>query len=159
MLKKTDYDSYTEVELHAELCYAETLLLKAVLTLCEDETLVSFVKAGLKVRTCYQSFRECWSILQNRNWSQSEYKSDFESGVRMGVGTFNLMISLLPQRVMKLLEFIGFGGNRVSFHKHSRDQIVRKLNCRALDSLLLLLNCALSLSFSYSCLTGRKGNV
>jgi len=31
----------------------------------------------------------------------------------MGVGTFNLMISMLPARVMRLLEFIGFGGNRV----------------------------------------------
>lgn len=57
MLRKPDYDSYTELEIHAELCFAETLLLKAVLTLYEDETLVSFVKAGLKVRTCYQSFR------------------------------------------------------------------------------------------------------
>jgi hypothetical protein len=32
----------------------------------------------------------------------------------MGVGTFNLMISMLPARVMRLLEFIGFGGSRVS---------------------------------------------
>lgn len=31
----------------------------------------------------------------------------------MGVGTFNLMISLLPGRVIKLLEFIGFSGNKV----------------------------------------------
>lgn len=30
----------------------------------------------------------------------------------MGNGTFNLMISLLPQRVIKLLEFIGFSGNK-----------------------------------------------
>lgn len=37
----------------------------------------------------------------------------FESGVRMGVGTFNLMISLLPARVIRLLEFIGFSGNKV----------------------------------------------
>lgn len=36
----------------------------------------------------------------------------FESGVRMGNGTFNLMISLLPARVIKLLEFIGFSGNK-----------------------------------------------
>ncbi len=57
MLRKADYDSYTELELHAELCYAECLLLKASLTFCEDETLVSFVKAGLKVRTCYQIIR------------------------------------------------------------------------------------------------------
>jgi len=54
----------TETEVHAELCYAEVLLLKAVLTLCEDETLVSFVKAGLKVRTCYQSFR--YSVREKR---------------------------------------------------------------------------------------------
>ena len=30
----------------------------------------------------------------------------------MGMGTFNLMISLLPGRVIKLLEFIGFSGNK-----------------------------------------------
>ena len=57
IVRKADYNAYSELELHAELCYAECLLLKAALTLCEDETLVSFVKAGLKVRTCYQSFR------------------------------------------------------------------------------------------------------
>ncbi len=54
---RTDYNSYTDVELHAELCHAECLLLRAALTLCEDETLVSFVRAGLRVRTCYQEFR------------------------------------------------------------------------------------------------------
>lgn len=32
----------------------------------------------------------------------------------MGNGTFNLMISLLPARVIKLLEFIGFSGNKLS---------------------------------------------
>lgn len=30
----------------------------------------------------------------------------------MGVGAFNLMISLLPGRVIRLLEFIGFSGNK-----------------------------------------------
>lgn len=115
LIKKAapDYDQYTDNQVHAELCYAEILLLKAVLTLCEDETLVSFVKAGLKVRTCYQSFRECWTILQERTtWSNQQHRKDFESGVRFGVGCFNLMISLLPARVMKLLEFIGFRGNK-----------------------------------------------
>ena len=135
IVKKVDYDTYSELELHAELCHAECLLLKAALTFCEDETLVSFVKAGLKVRSCYQSFRchvfegslrqsyfpscnfnfrECWSALHQRDWKDSTLRNDFESGVRLGVGGFNLMISLLPARVMKLLEFIGFDGNRVS---------------------------------------------
>ena len=59
-------------------------------------------------------YRECWNILQHRNWDGDVHKNDFESGVRVGVGAFNLMISLLPPRIMRLLEFIGFGGKKVS---------------------------------------------
>ena len=57
--------------------------------------------------------RECWLILQHREWSNAQHKSDFESGVRVGVGTFNLLISLLPGRIMRLLEFIGFTAAKV----------------------------------------------
>lgn len=62
---------------------------------------------------CFLS-RECHNLLLNRNWDNSRTKVHFESGVRMGIGTFNLMISMLPARVIKLLEFMGFSGNRVS---------------------------------------------
>ena len=51
--------------------------------------------------------------MQHRKWQNDQHRKDFESGVRMGVGCFNLMISLLPARIMKLLEWIGFGGNKV----------------------------------------------
>lgn len=57
--------------------------------------------------------RECNHILEMRNWESEESRTHFESGVRMGMGTFNLMISMLPGRVIKLLEFIGFSGNKV----------------------------------------------
>lgn len=112
MVRKQDYDSYTELEIHAELVYAECLLLKAMLTICEDDALVSFMKAGLKVRQCYISFKECWSILQQRDWTNDLHKADFEGGVRLGVGTFNLLMSLLPPRITKLMEFVGFSGSR-----------------------------------------------
>lgn len=112
MVKKINYDAYTNEEVHAELCYAESLLLKSMLTFVEDETLVSFVKAGLKIRTCFLSYKECMTILKNRKWGNDIHKVHFESGVRMGIGTFNLMISLLPARVIKLLEFIGFSGDK-----------------------------------------------
>lgn len=112
MVKRTNYDSYTIEEVHAELCYAESLLLKSMLTFVEDETLVSFVKAGLKIRTCFLSYKECLTILKNRKWGNDVHKVHFESGVRMGIGAFNLMISLLPGRIIKLLEFIGFSGEK-----------------------------------------------
>lgn len=112
IVKKPNYDQYTEEECHAELCYAESLLLKALLTFMEDETLSSFIRGGIKIRSCYNSYKDCNNILKNRTWDKSSTKIHFESGVRMGIGTFNLMISLLPSRVIKLLEFMGFSGNK-----------------------------------------------
>lgn len=112
MVKRPNYDQLSADEIHAELCYAESLLLKAMLTFIEDETLVNFIKAGLKIRTCFNSYKECNYILESRNWSTETHKVHFESGVRSGIGAFNLMISLLPSRVIKLLEFIGFSGSK-----------------------------------------------
>ncbi|XP_076261113.1 tetratricopeptide repeat protein 39B-like isoform X2 [Rhynchophorus ferrugineus] len=112
MVKKNNYEQYTEIEAHAELCYAECLLLKAVLTFMEDETLGSFIKAGIKIKSCFNSYKDCQQILKKRQWENEQTKLHFESGVKMGIGTFNLMISMLPSRVIKLLEFIGFSGNK-----------------------------------------------
>lgn len=55
--RRTNYDAYTEVEAHAELCLAEALLLKAMLTFVEDETLSSLIRGGMKIRTCFFSFK------------------------------------------------------------------------------------------------------
>lgn len=57
MVKKNYYDQYTDEEAHAELCYAECLLLNALLILVEDETLTSFIKAGIRVRSCYNTYK------------------------------------------------------------------------------------------------------
>ncbi|CAG9761116.1 unnamed protein product [Ceutorhynchus assimilis] len=112
IVKKNHFEQYTEMETHAELCHAECLLLKSMLTFMEDETLASFLKAGLKIRSCFNSYKECQQILQKRKWENEQIKLDFESGVKMGIGTFNLMISMLPTKIIKLLEFIGFSGNK-----------------------------------------------
>uniref|UniRef100_T1IHC5 Tetratricopeptide repeat protein 39B n=1 Tax=Strigamia maritima TaxID=126957 RepID=T1IHC5_STRMM len=113
IVKGTNYNSYTDVEAHAELCYAESLLERALLSFVQDENLVSFLKGGLKIRSCYHSFKECLQILKHRRtWQNEFHKSHFESGVRMGVGAFNLLISCLPSKILKLLEFIGFSGSR-----------------------------------------------
>lgn len=112
MVGRSSYENFTPEQAHAELCFAESLLLKAMLSFIEDETLVSFIKAGLKIRSCYNTYKECNMILKTQKWKNDRLTAHFESGVKMGVGTFNLMISLLPTRVKKLLEFIGFSGAR-----------------------------------------------
>lgn len=57
MVKRGNYEQFTELEAHAELCHAECLLLKAILTFMEDETLSSFIKASIKIRSCYNSYK------------------------------------------------------------------------------------------------------
>lgn len=43
-------------ELHAELCYAEVLLQKASLTFL-DESIIGFIKGGMKIRHSYQVYK------------------------------------------------------------------------------------------------------
>ncbi|XP_066470598.1 tetratricopeptide repeat protein 39B isoform X2 [Tiliqua scincoides] len=114
LVSKQTVDQLSEEEMHAELCYAECLLQKAALTFVQDENMINFIRGGLKIRTSYQIYKECHQVLQmtqgNANKNETFYQ--FEGGVQLGIGAFNLMLSLLPGRIVRLLEFIGFSGNR-----------------------------------------------
>uniref|UniRef100_A0A8C4Q216 Tetratricopeptide repeat protein 39B n=1 Tax=Eptatretus burgeri TaxID=7764 RepID=A0A8C4Q216_EPTBU len=41
-------------------------------------------------------------------------QTQFLGGLHLGIGMFNLMLSMLPTRVLRLLEFIGFSGNKAT---------------------------------------------
>ncbi|KAM9761900.1 tetratricopeptide repeat protein 39A isoform 1-T1 [Menidia menidia] len=111
--KKSSFSkSFTEDELHAEVCYAECLLQRAALTFLQDENMISFIKGGIKVRNSYQTYKELHGILQSSGYTHGDNHGHFEGGVKLGVGAFNLMISMLPTRTLKLLEFVGFSGNK-----------------------------------------------
>uniref|UniRef100_A0AAY4CGN8 Tetratricopeptide repeat domain 39A n=2 Tax=Denticeps clupeoides TaxID=299321 RepID=A0AAY4CGN8_9TELE len=99
-------------ELHAEVCYAECLLQRAALTFLQDENMISFIKGGIKVRNSYQTYKELHAILKSSGYVQGDNHGHFEGGVKLGVGAFNLMLSLLPTRILRLLEFVGFSGNK-----------------------------------------------
>lgn len=112
-LYKPNYNHYTDEEIHAELINAESLLLTALISFLADQSILCFVKGAFRIRSCYQRYKECIYILENKtNWSSLEAKQHFESGVRMGHGIFNLLMSYLPRRILRLLEYVGFSGNR-----------------------------------------------
>uniref|UniRef100_A0A7M4DY73 Tetratricopeptide repeat protein 39B n=1 Tax=Crocodylus porosus TaxID=8502 RepID=A0A7M4DY73_CROPO len=114
LVSKQSVDQLSEEEMHAEICYAECLLQKAALTFVQDENMINFIKGGLKIRTSYQIYKECLQVLQMTQGikSKNETYHQFEGGVKLGIGAFNLLLSLLPGRILRLLEFIGFSGNR-----------------------------------------------
>ncbi|KAM7394376.1 hypothetical protein PAMP_021183 [Pampus punctatissimus] len=106
-------EELTEEEMHAELCYAEVLLQKAALTFL-DESIIGFIKGGMRIRNSYQIFKDC-QAKANVTKEVEKLKSThihFRGGVNMGIGSFNLMLSLLPSRVLRLMEFLGFSGDR-----------------------------------------------
>ncbi|KXJ18335.1 tetratricopeptide repeat protein 39B [Exaiptasia diaphana] len=108
------YDKITEEERHAELCYAECLLQRALLTFIQDENLISFIRGALKIKACYHSYKTCHSMATNQSHdlAKSPQRQDFEGGVHLGIGSFNLLLSLLPTRILKILEYIGFSGDK-----------------------------------------------
>ncbi|XP_038565701.1 tetratricopeptide repeat protein 39B-like isoform X2 [Micropterus salmoides] len=113
LLYRQPVDNLTEEEMHAELCYAEVLLQKAALTFL-DESILCFIKGGMRIRNSYQIYKDCQALV-NITKDMEQHKSTyihFRGGVNMGIGSFNLMLSLLPSRVLRLMEWLGFSGDR-----------------------------------------------
>uniref|UniRef100_A0A8C9YLW1 Tetratricopeptide repeat domain 39A n=1 Tax=Sander lucioperca TaxID=283035 RepID=A0A8C9YLW1_SANLU len=85
---------FSSEELHAEVCYAECLLQRAALTFLQDENMISFIKGGIKVRNSYQTYNMLLAFQLHC------------------LVYFLQMISMLPTRTLKLLEIVGFSGNK-----------------------------------------------
>ncbi|CAM5169805.1 unnamed protein product [Eretmochelys imbricata] len=131
-------DSFTEVELHAEVCYAECLLQRAALTFLQDENMVNFIKGGIKVRSSYLIYRELSSFIQSSHCTAGPAHVHLEGGVALGIGAFNLTLSLFPPRILKLLEFAGFSGDK-EYGLQQLHEGATTLNLRALLCTMLLL--------------------
>ncbi|XP_029362593.1 tetratricopeptide repeat protein 39B-like [Echeneis naucrates] len=129
----------TEDEMHAELCYAEVLLQKAALTFL-DESIIGFIKGGMRIRSSYQIFKDCQAMVTAAENTEQQKSTHihFRGGVNMGIGSFNLILSLLPSRVLRLMEILGFSGDRELGLSQLREGAADK-NLRSILSTLTLL--------------------
>ncbi|CAH2207455.1 jg2431, partial [Pararge aegeria aegeria] len=107
-----NYGGYSEEEAHAELVHAEAGLLSACLLIIENEDMTGLVRASLRVKGSYDDYRTCAKILAAKTWKDKASRAHFESGVRLGLATFNVMIAMLPPRLITLLQFIGFSADK-----------------------------------------------
>nr|XP_040144594.1 tetratricopeptide repeat protein 39A isoform X6 [Ictidomys tridecemlineatus] len=60
----------------------------------------------------YLKPRELDNLVQSSQYCKGSSHRHFEGGVKLGVGAFNLTLSMLPTRILRLLEFVGFSGNK-----------------------------------------------
>ncbi|KAI8138446.1 hypothetical protein BJV82DRAFT_523321 [Fennellomyces sp. T-0311] len=110
----------TRVHRHAELVYAEAYLLKALLSIVYDESIVAFLREGLNIRNSYNTYRHLEKYVEfvkeeaaaGKDTTCYQLDDHFTSGVALGIGCFNIVLSLLPATVLKVAEFIGFSSDR-----------------------------------------------
>ncbi|XP_068130400.1 tetratricopeptide repeat protein 39A-like [Hyperolius riggenbachi] len=133
LISKPGAESYTEAELHAEVCYAECLLQRAALIFLQDENMINFIKGGMKVRSSYLIYRDLNTIMQSDAFQKGQSHVHLQGGVCLGIGAFNLTLSLFPPRILKILEFAGFSGDKdyglTQLHEGASSYNLRSLLC------------------------------
>lgn len=137
IVKGYSLDGMTRLQRHAELIFAECYLLKGVLTVFNDESFISFMRESINIRNSYLILKQCYKWLNKtyaaasktdkstitdpkqaflvRNANEplpSHVDADFVSGVCLCMGVFNLLLSLLPDKFLKIFEAIGFSASR-----------------------------------------------
>ncbi|XP_066243626.1 tetratricopeptide repeat protein 39B-like [Saccopteryx leptura] len=112
VVNKQGIKAVKEEELHAEVCYAECLILKSTITFIQEETVLGFLKSGVNVGLSYQIFKDCQHILARIPNNQSKTYKHLVGGIKFGLGAFNLMLSLVPPKTLKFLNIVGYYGDR-----------------------------------------------
>ncbi|KAI9034462.1 hypothetical protein DFJ74DRAFT_21157 [Hyaloraphidium curvatum] len=101
---------------HAELIRAEVFLMRALLAIITDGNILSFVREGLNIRSSYGTYTTFYSYLdrvaKGKTDLADEVDDNFLAGVLFGIGTFNLLLSMLPSKIVKLFEVVGYGGDQ-----------------------------------------------
>ncbi|GMK59553.1 hypothetical protein CspeluHIS016_0801590 [Cutaneotrichosporon spelunceum] len=102
------------LERHAELVYAETLLVKAIIAIVGGGDWMGLIREAFNMRTAHGIYRSLQIFLEesDKNGFDDDIDMDFRSGVLLGTGTSSLMLSLLPAKVLKLAEVFGYAGDR-----------------------------------------------
>lgn len=109
----TDANSYTDNECIAELLYCEYNGAYGILNVVDDQSIMGFIKGAYRVRICYNGFKLCEKLMNEKtNWTNEYLKREFESGVLLGLGLFEMGISFVPRKFMLLLELAGYSSSR-----------------------------------------------
>ncbi|KAJ7473524.1 hypothetical protein FB451DRAFT_1367440 [Mycena latifolia] len=122
----------TDVERHAELVYAESLFEKALLGIVYSGDWLAFIREALNMRTTITIYRSLYKyicavdteyaaslVASGAPPSTGKYPPEspaidahFRSGVYLGAGMSTLILSLLPARLLSVVELFGYAADR-----------------------------------------------
>ncbi|KAJ2446393.1 hypothetical protein IWW46_000954 [Coemansia sp. RSA 2440] len=104
--------SMTVVQRHAELVHAEAYLLRAMLNIAMGDGMLALLKEGWHVRSAYATYRNCFAFIQNAHANGERVDDHFVSGTYLGMGVFNLVLSMMPAKLLRFIELVGFTADR-----------------------------------------------
>lgn len=107
----------TPVERHAELIHAESLVEKALLGIVYSGDWLHFIKEALNMRSAMITYQHLYEFMLDADANAEGGHDDsldvhWRSGVLLGMGVTNLVLSLLPGRVVSIAEIFGYKGDR-----------------------------------------------
>ncbi|KAJ2802713.1 hypothetical protein H4R20_003173 [Coemansia guatemalensis] len=102
----------TPVQRHAELVYAEAYLLRAMVNIGMGDGVLALLKEGWHVRSAYATYRNCFAYIQDAYANGERLDDHFVSGTYLGMGVFNLVLSMLPAKLLRFIELVGFSADR-----------------------------------------------
>ncbi|CAJ0867945.1 10546_t:CDS:2 [Entrophospora sp. SA101] len=100
----------TNAQIRNTVIQAESVLLIALIQLLQ-ESMVSYVKAGLNLRKGYKNYETVWNEI-NRPGFNTPLDKHTQGGIEFGYGTCNLVLSFLPGKIIRIISAIGYRGNR-----------------------------------------------
>lgn len=113
LTKKNYADLYSDLELHAELTYATVVGCRSLLDLLTCHNMKKLAKIAYYIGISVNILSKCRNIFEKRTaWESDISKANFEAGIRLERGLRNLIISFLPPKLLKIVNFLGFRGAR-----------------------------------------------
>ena len=103
-------------ELHATVVLGEALMLSGILHFLR-ESMASMVRGALLLRWAWKTLEKC-STERQRQIAQGAYvgedwlRNEVDGTLALGVGIIHLAGSMLPESVLKLIQFVGFPTDR-----------------------------------------------
>ncbi|KAF9159155.1 hypothetical protein DFQ26_006851 [Actinomortierella ambigua] len=102
----------TNGEVRARVIRAESLLLTALIQLFQ-ESMMSYLKAGLNIRKGYKSYENVWSEV-NGMGAESDTLVDKNTlgGIQFGMGTINIVLASMPAKILRIISTFGYTGDK-----------------------------------------------
>lgn len=98
----------------------------------------SFLKGGWNLRKSWSWYCHVQKQLVSYQTDNEEEKLELQTAVDFGIGFFNLIVSLLPPAILRIVEFIGFSGDRTIAITSLRNAIKHHKSMSPFAALMLL---------------------